>query len=312
MQENIIDIALATYNGAKYIQELLDSLEEQTYQNFIVHVCDDGSTDETITICESHVLFLKNKLIIHEREGGNGASKNFIRAISYCHNSYIALCDQDDFWKSNKLERMLKKLKSEEGDKKSPILVFSDLEIVDAKLSVINSSFFNVSIKSSSCTTPFDFLLSNHVPGCAMMFNQSLKQVFEPIPCDFRMHDWWIILIASFFGKIIFLNESLIQYRQHGNNTVGVVGINKNHFFKNIRQVFLYKNLLNKVEMVRQSFLTFISGKERIDKNQYSEVQNDFLQLLRGELPYTKRIEIFKKCVTGENRLLSLVVWCLI
>lgn len=312
MQENIIDIALATYNGAKYIQELLDSLEEQTYQNFIVHVCDDGSTDETITICESHVLFLKNKLIIHEREGGNGASKNFIRAISYCHNSYIALCDQDDFWKPNKLERMLTTLQSEECDKKSPTLIFSDLEIVDANLNVINSSFFKVSIKSSNCTTPFDFLFSNHVPGCAMMFNQSLKQLFEPIPDNFRMHDWWIILIASFFGKIIFINESLIQYRQHGNNTVGVVGINQKHFLKNIRQIFLYKNLLNKVEMVRQSFLTFISLKKIKDKDQYSEVQNDFLKLLRGQLAYSKKIEIFKKCVTGENRLLSFVVWCLV
>jgi hypothetical protein len=57
------------------------------------------------------------------------------------------------------------------------------------------------------------------------MFNSSLKQIFEPIPQEFRMHDWWIILVAAFEGRIVYLDESLIQYRQHGNNTVGVVGM---------------------------------------------------------------------------------------
>ena len=70
--EDRIDIALATYNGEKYITELLDSLDQQTYQNFIVHVCDDGSKDQTIAICEAHSLFKKGKLEIHEKLGVMG------------------------------------------------------------------------------------------------------------------------------------------------------------------------------------------------------------------------------------------------
>ena len=91
-----------------------------------------------------------------------------------------------------------------------------------------------------------------------MMFNRSLKQIFEPIPQEFRMHDWWIILIAAFEGRIVYLDESLIQYRQHGNNTVGVVGMEKPTLIHKIRMASLYKTILLKVDMIRRSFLPYI------------------------------------------------------
>ncbi|AHB93116.1 TPA: glycosyltransferase family 2 protein [Acinetobacter baumannii] len=309
--EDRIDIALATYNGEKYITELLDSLDQQTYQNFIVHVCDDGSKDRTIAICEAHSLFKKGKLEIHEKTGGNGASRNFIRTLSYCKNPYIALCDQDDFWIPTKLEKMLVKTQHEEGSEKKPTLIFSDLQIVDEKLHILSPSYFAVSSKSDQCSTPFDFLLSNHVPGCTMMFNQSLKQVFEPIPQEFRMHDWWIILIAAFWGRVIYLDESLIQYRQHGNNTVGAVGMDKPTLIQKLRTVLLYKTILLKVDMVRKSFLPYIQQKE-IQQEKLSLEQKKFIDLLQRRLPLSKRLQIFSKTVTGEDRLLSFLVWCLL
>lgn len=309
--EDRIDIALATYNGEKYITELLDSLDQQTYQNFIVHVCDDGSKDQTIAICEAHSLFKKGKLEIHEKTGGNGASRNFIRTLSYCQNSYIALCDQDDFWIPTKLEKMLSKLQHEEGVEKRPTLVFSDLQIVDEKLHILSPSYFAVSSKSHLCSTPFDFLLSNHVPGCAMMFNRSLKQIFEPIPQEFRMHDWWIILIAAFEGRIVYLDESLIQYRQHGNNTVGVVGMEKPTLIHKIRMASLYKTILLKVDMIRRSFLPYIQQRE-MQRMELSLDQKAFVDLLQGHLSFSNRLQIFSKTVTGEDRLLSFVVWCLL
>jgi hypothetical protein len=82
-------------------------------------------------------------------------------------------------------------------------------------------SFYSVSGKSSECRNPKDFLISNHIPGCAMLFNNELKTMIDPIPDDVRMHDWWIAIIAACFGKIVFEPESLIKYRQHGGNTIG-------------------------------------------------------------------------------------------
>jgi len=144
-----------------------------------------------------------------------------------------------------------------------------------------------------------------------MMFNSSLKQIFEPIPQEFRMHDWWIILVAAFEGRIVYLDESLIQYRQHGNNTVGVVGMEKPTLIHKIRMASLYKTILLKVDMVRRSFLPYIQQRE-MQRMELSLEQKAFVDLLQGHLSFSNRLQIFSKTVTGEDRLLSFVVWCLL
>lgn len=106
-----VSIALATYNGSHYITELLDSIKSQTYNNFIIHVCDDGSSDNTLELLHQHPLYKEGKLIVHDVTGGQGALKNFKRSLSYCNTDYICLCDQDDYWMPDKLETLLSSMK---------------------------------------------------------------------------------------------------------------------------------------------------------------------------------------------------------
>jgi glycosyltransferase involved in cell wall biosynthesis len=136
-----VSIALATYNGSRYITELLDSIKSQTYNNFIIHVCDDGSSDNTLELLHQHPLYTEGKLIVHDVTGGQGALKNFKRSLSYCNTDYICLCDQDDYWMPDKLETLLSSMKDKENEFGEPVLVFSDLEVVDSTLNCIHSSF---------------------------------------------------------------------------------------------------------------------------------------------------------------------------
>lgn len=309
MEKNIeiIDIALATYNGEKYINLLLDSLKNQTYQNFIVHICDDGSTDSTIQICEKHFLYSEKKLIIHERNGGNGAYYNFKRTLQYCDNDYIALCDQDDYWQPNKIERMLLELKKIKNQQQ-PILIFSDLLLVDQNMVSLGKTFFNSTIKKIGCRNPIDFVFSNHIPGCSMFFNQALREVFLPLPESFPFHDWWIALCASFYGEIRSINECLINYRQHDSNTVGVKAFKEQSIggqILSLKRVIATRAVyLN----IRELFLKHIKIKDRWEG---TSKQLEVFDLYNEKNNIIKRVKLCYRAKNGENKLLSFCVWIL-
>lgn len=300
-----IGIALATYNGAMYINEMLNSIFEQDYQNFIVHICDDGSTDDTVQIIKQHELYKTyNKIVIHEIEGGLGACKNFQRVISYCEENYIALCDQDDFWVKNKLSTLLAEIKRTESNNGEirPCLVFSDLEIVDAQLNIIYGSFYKNSLKSPFSNKLQDFMLTNHIPGCAMMFNGKLKELFLPMPPEIRMHDWWISLITATFGIISYIDIPLIKYRQHSQNTIGVPGIDeKNRMFKEIRTSIYFFGLAKRGRVFRHHLLKFASNRKELN-------DSDDLMRLR-KMGVLNRLYFFSTSKTGDYFIVSLLAW---
>jgi glycosyltransferase involved in cell wall biosynthesis len=300
-----VDIALATYNGEKYLNILLDSLKNQVYQDFIVHICDDGSTDSTIQICEKHSLYHENKLIIHEKNGKNGAYHNFRRTLNYCNSDYIALCDQDDYWHPNKIERMLSEFKKIKNQQK-PILIFSDLLLVDQNMKSLGKTFYNSTIKSLDCTSPIDFIFSNHIPGCSMFFNRELKEMFTPMPKNFPFHDWWIALCASFYGEIISIEECLISYRQHDNNTVGIKPFEEQSI---IRQIISLKRVMSTRAIylsIKKVLLKHIDSKEECEK---TSKQLEVIDLYNKKKNIIEKIKLFYRAKTGENKLLSFLVW---
>jgi glycosyltransferase involved in cell wall biosynthesis len=303
MMDNDISIALATYNGEKYINELLDSINQQTYKNFILHICDDGSTDNTVNAIQSHPLFLNGKAIIHSCDGGLGALRNFKRTITYCNTKYICPCDQDDYWESSKLETLYRFIKEKEAEQNKPILIFSDLEIVDSELNCIHESFYSVSNKSRECHNPEDFLISNHIPGCVMMFNHELKVIFEPIPDDVRMHDWWIALIAAYYGEIFYCNATLIKYRQHGGNVVGASGMLN---FGGIKLSVL-KNIPESLRRSKNITRRFSERYKLLPK--ISNEHQKFLDLALGEISLRNRFSLLKSSKSGEAGLLRNIVW---
>lgn len=220
-----IDILLATYNGAAFLPEQLASLLAQTHTNWRLLLRDDGSTDGSPQIvrdwAEANGVDL---LVIDEGQGNIGASASFGRLLEASTAPYFALCDQDDVWLTTKVEATLRALQDAEDDSGTPVLAYCDLVVVDRNLREIAPSFRDFcSIGSLPEKRVLRKLITqNTVTGCATMGNAALRAMALPIAPEARMHDWWLALVAGQFGRIVEMEESLILYRQHGKNSMGV------------------------------------------------------------------------------------------
>ena len=206
----LVSIAMATYNGERYLHEQLESIYNQTYTNIEVVVCDDCSTDSTIDILEEY----KNKkgLQYFQNNTNLGFVKNFEKAISLCKGEYIALADQDDIWNPNKLEQLLVII----GDN---LLIHSDCKLINDDSEVISNSWRG-DIKSH--TSSVDFFFSNVVTGCTVLFKRDLLQKALPFPEGLLYHDWWLGICAAEVNRIVYTKETLVGYRQHITQDTGV------------------------------------------------------------------------------------------
>lgn len=219
---SLVSVALATFNGERYLSEMLDSLESQTYGNIEIVVSDDGSSDTTTRLLQERNWRIPTHMLLTGKR--LGVIGNFERAIRASSGEYVAFADQDDWWMLDKISAMaslMQALESRHG-KDTPILVFTDIEVVDARLGLIASSFFKSTGKSTRCGRLADFFIANHIPGCSMLVNRALIDKALPVPANFRMHDWWFVMVAAAFGVIDYLDRPLLKYRQHGSNTFGV------------------------------------------------------------------------------------------
>ncbi len=257
----MIDILLATYNGEKYISEQIDSLLNQTYQNWILIVHDDGSSDNTIEILKKYVLKYPKKIILIE-DGikTRGAKNNFSHLLSFSTSKYIMFCDQDDVWLNDRIELFHKAmLESVKKYGNIPIVVFSDLIVVDDKLNIINDSMIKYQRLNPEIAKSFEMLkCQNVITGCAMMVNKKALELSVPIPKDALMHDWWIGLMTAKYGKNIFLDTATILYRQHSNNTVGFKKVTIFTIFTKIISLKIYKDF-KKISLMLKHFSINIS-----------------------------------------------------
>ena len=130
-------------------------------------------------------------------------------------------CDQDDVWLPQKVEVTLAAMQKSEGDKKTPVLVHTNLKVVDQDLNVISDSFFEFQQLIQADITLPKLLVQNYVTGCTVMINRALKEKCKKIPKDCIMHDWWLALVAVLFGRLVCVDEPTMLYRQHSDNQVG-------------------------------------------------------------------------------------------
>ena len=227
-----VAILLSTYNGEKYLSEQLDSVLAQTYQNIIVIVRDDGSSDGTVLILEKYALLYKEKIHIVPSESKNfGASGSFSFLIEYVlekkevlglAGTYMMFCDQDDIWFREKVELQISKMLAVESNSSArPILIHSDLRVVSAENQLIAGSFVEYQGLEIGRNRFTNIIISNLATGCTVLINEQLARKAIPIPKNAIMHDWWLALVAAAFGEVIFLNIPLVSYRQHGRNTIG-------------------------------------------------------------------------------------------
>ncbi|MDO4607823.1 MAG: glycosyltransferase family 2 protein [Clostridia bacterium] len=220
----MVGVLLAVYNGEKYLSEQIDSLLNQTADEIKIIIRDDGSTDSSANIIKKYVEKYPNKMQLVDGKPTGSASKNFAELLSACDDGfdYIMFCDQDDVWLPEKIENTLKAMKKAEGENSDkPVLVHTDLKVVDGSLNTICDSFFGFQKLIQDNITLPKLLVQNYVTGCTVMINRALKQKCGKIPNDCIMHDWWLALVAVIFGELVCLNEPTMLYRQHDNNQVG-------------------------------------------------------------------------------------------
>ena len=215
-----IVILLSTYNGGRYLKEQLNSIFSQSYKDFEIIARDDGSSDETINILKSY------NIKILDTDKNLGAKLSFSTLLNYAVRNtdaeYFMFCDQDDIWKTDKIEKTIAKMKElEKTNSDLPLLVHTDLEVVDEKLNVLNKSFWKYEKRDPSLNSINRLIMQSTVTGCTMMINRKLAEMSFPVSENSIMHDWWISMVASSFGKIAYLEESTISYRQHSSNDTG-------------------------------------------------------------------------------------------
>jgi glycosyltransferase involved in cell wall biosynthesis len=221
----IIGILMATYNGEKYLEEQIESIIRQTYENWELWIRDDGSSDKTVEIIKAYAA-KDIRINFIDSEGKNlGVLGNFTKLLSLQHScKYFMFCDQDDIWIPQKIELSLIALNQQEKTygENLPILVHTDLSMINCKGKTLDKSFFsNQRIYRSHSNPLHELIVENYVTGCTVLFNRPLLEVAMPLPKRAIMHDWWFALIAASTGKLVTLKEITVKYRQHDNNVVG-------------------------------------------------------------------------------------------
>lgn len=234
-----IDILLATYNGEKYIKEQIDSILNQTYSNFRLLISDDCSQDGTRKILEEYQK-KDNRIILFYQEKNLGYVKNFEFLLTKVKNNIYALSDQDDVWNKEKIEKYINKMYEDNSD-----LVFGDLEIVDENLDTIYNSFnrfMKLNKKIIKAKGHNKMYLHNCVTGCTIVAKNKFMDKILPIPNETKslLHDHWISLIISIYGKTSYIEKTYIKYRQHEKNQIGTSKTAKNmKSIDDIRQLFI-------------------------------------------------------------------------
>jgi rhamnosyltransferase len=241
-------LVLPTYNAGPYLGPLLESIRGQSFTDWTLLIRDDGSSDDTRRQIEEAAARDRRIVLIRDDPKGNvpssstresgrfpaheplGSAVGFglLCEIAYQRGAeYLFFADQDDVWRPDKLERMLRQIQREEtcdGDR-SPHLVYSDLVVVDSALRTVHPSFLAYSRLRRGEGRPLRTLLGrSFVLGCACVVNRPLLEFALPMPTEMASHDWWVALCAAAVGDISYFPEPTLWYRRHGKNTSGPAG----------------------------------------------------------------------------------------
>ena len=200
-----MSVAVAVYNGEKFLVQQLNTLIGQTYENLEIVVSDDGSSDGSWNILESFAASNAN-LFIYRNETQRGIKRNFENALKHCKGALIAFCDQDDIWMPDKIEKLVNYI----GEH---ALVYHNSLFVDTNGRSLDTTI-TAELNPYRGNDPRAFLLWNTVSGHALLFRRELLDLALPFPAA-RHHDWWLAFIAASNGGIQYLDEVLVHYRQH-------------------------------------------------------------------------------------------------
>lgn len=211
----MVAVLMSSYNGAQYIQLQIDSILGQDGVTVILFIRDDGSSDNTLEIIQPYLDADNVFLTVGENVGVVAGFMSLINTVPDDFD-YYALADQDDVWKADKLLNAVSLL--ENYDYTMPLLYCSALKLVDEQLNDLGSMNYSYVPRYKNA------IVENIVTGCTSVFNSSAKKIIHPVEYrSIAMHDWWLYLLISAFGVVVYDEQSSILYRQHSQNVVGGV-----------------------------------------------------------------------------------------
>lgn len=209
----LVSIVVATYNGMRYVAKQLDSLLAQTYPNIEIVITDDASSDGTPRLLQAYAEKHASIRLLLNRENA-GYVKNFETGMLAAQGDLIALSDQDDIWKPEKIERMVAVMGDEE-------ILYCDSELIGENDELIGKKLSEVK-RLESFSDCLNYTVGNSAPGHAMLIRRKVIHDSIPFPTIIP-HDYWLGFVATFTTGLVFMDKVYIQYRQHGDNVFGAL-----------------------------------------------------------------------------------------
>ena len=216
-ESHLVSVVLGTYNGEAYLEEQLRSVLAQTWTNLEIIAIDDGSTDRTVGILREYAARdSRIKVIINEQN--LGFVRNFEKGCSLSKGKWIALCDQDDYWLPEKVEKMVHAI----GDYP---MIYCDSDLCGPELQPMGTKISDL-VHYQSFDDCRQLCVFSRMYGHATLITRSLFDKASPFRKEVP-HDGWLAYHATLYGGVKYLPEVLVKYRQHAGNVFGVVGAKK-------------------------------------------------------------------------------------
>lgn len=297
-----ISIALATYNGEIFIKEQMESILNQSFQDFEVVIHDDCSTDGTYDLlCQ--FAEKDSRIILKKNEHNLGFSENFKSIVDECTGEYIAFSDQDDIWEIKHLEILLSIIGKKDLACGNALLVDRDNHSLGFTMREV-AGIKNEVEPDRICWRLFN---DNFVQGAAMLVRRELCENYLPVPDVVKFHDYWLALVASLNNGMIYTPEIILRYRQHGNNVTcnrknsilreaynSFNGLTKKHFLRQAEILLCLKNRFKNNPFVAESYKFYNDCYSRnIDKYDQKYFKEHYRDMFLDDSHYLIRKAIY-------------------
>jgi len=239
-KEPLVSVVMPVYNGQKYLKDQLRSLIEQSYRNLEIIIIDDKSTDNSLKII-NNLASIDDRIKVYSNSRNLGLMSNYLKGASFAKGEFICVCDQDDDWRTDRIEILKGLLEKDEEN----MMAYSDIEICDENLKPIQSSLgFNETRIKKGYLKELSFLknVTTHMM-VRKKVNDMMAIASEDAPF---MHDHLILILSAGLGKIVYTKERLIKYRQHSDNQIGAFYssvVNKDTIIRELtREIEYFRN----------------------------------------------------------------------
>lgn len=213
-----VAILLSTFNGENYLYQQLDSILNQSYEDFVIYIRDDGSSDGTMRLLHQFKSSDTRIILLNDGLGNIGVAKSYKLLMEFANSDYYLFADQDDIWELNKIETLLT-ITERSSKKNEPYLLFSNMSIFQENSTDTHDFFEKYKLNNTKIKNG---LFQGTISGCLMLFNHKAKQVSLVFNSQSNMlHDWDLMMACYVHGKIELTNNRLVQHRIHDRNVVG-------------------------------------------------------------------------------------------